>query len=457
MKRSSSTRLRLEPRPPILISSSARDSVVLVVTSRLRSQLLGRPQHRLHDVLVAGAAAQVAGQRPPHVFLGRVRVAVEQGLGGQHHARRAEPALEPVLLPETLLERVQLARRGQALHGGDLAAVDLHREHRAGLDRPAVDEHRAGTAVGRVAAPVRAGQPDAAADQVGEQQPRLDLRHLLLAVDRDPDPADGKLIHCLVAEVVVDRCHGQAALSAVASVPPRMRLTKTRTRWRLYSAVPRWSVLGRATAAARSAASAMPAAVSGFPVSAAAASAAPIVDPPTPVSAMPARITVSPDVSMATAVPPVAKSPPRRSSLRYPPDLTPFAAGTTASTAISSCSSAFSKGPVTKPASGMARLPFGPCAITAAPSASITEAQSPCGSAWHSDPTSVPRFRTSGSATSGAAAAIVGCVPLSRSECSRSAWRQSAPMCRLPSGSARWYASPGTLLMSTSISGEAKR
>jgi hypothetical protein len=57
-------------------------------------------------------------------------------------------------------------------------------------------------------------------------------------------------------------------------------------------------------------------AVSGFPVSAAAASVAPMVDPPTPVSAMPARMTVSPYVSMATAVPTVAKSPTRRSSLR---------------------------------------------------------------------------------------------------------------------------------------------
>src|ERR1700733_16229864 len=104
MKRSSSTRLRLEPRPPILISSSALDSAVVVTTLSLRPELLGRPEHGFDDVLVAGAAAQVAGQRPPHVFLRRARGAVEQGLGGQHHARRAEPALQPVLLPEPLLQ-----------------------------------------------------------------------------------------------------------------------------------------------------------------------------------------------------------------------------------------------------------------------------------------------------------------------------------------------------------------
>jgi hypothetical protein len=38
-------------------------------------------------------------------------------------------------------------------------------------------------------------------------------------------------------------------------------------------------------------------------------------DGPTPVSAIPARVTVSPEVSRATATPTVAKSPTRRSSL----------------------------------------------------------------------------------------------------------------------------------------------
>ena len=52
------------------------------------------------------------------------------------------------------------------------------------------------------------------------------------------------------------------------------------------------------------------------PTMAAAASVAPMVDPPTPVSAMPALVTFAPMVSIATATPTVAKSPTRRSSLR---------------------------------------------------------------------------------------------------------------------------------------------
>src|ERR1700761_6952638 len=318
MKRSSSTRLRLEPRPPILTSSRARDSVVLVVTSGLLAlELRGRPEHRLHDVLVAGAAAQVARYRPPHVFLGGIGVAVEQVLGRHHHPRRAEPALQAVLLPETLLDRVQLAGRGQALHGGDVTAVDLDRQHRAGLDRPAVDQHRAGTAVGRVTAAVGAGQPGAPADQVGQQQPGLDLGRLLGAVEPEPDLLQRDDLD--VVGVVEHHRHRQAALSvarAAVVVPPRRRVTKTRTRRRLYSAVPRWSVRGWAAAAASSAASAMLSALSGAPVSAAAAASAPMVDPPTPVSAIPARTTSAPDVSMDTATPTVAKSPTRRSSFR---------------------------------------------------------------------------------------------------------------------------------------------
>ncbi len=178
--------------------------------------------------------------------------------------------------------------------------------------------------------------------------------------------------------------------------------------------------------------------VSGVPTSALAASAALIVDPPTPVSAMPALVTEPPAISSETATPTVAKSPTRRSSFRYPPARMPCAGGITASTTISSRSSTFSNGPVTKAAIGMERRPRGPCATTEPPSASTTDAQSPCGSAWQSDPTSVPRLRTIGSAISGAAAAMVGWVARSSSERSRSTCRHSAPIRSVPSASAWW-------------------
>src|SRR5260370_1135402 len=56
---------------------------------------------------------------------------------------------------------MQLAGGGQALDGADLAPVDLHGQHGAGLHCPPVDEHRARAAVGRGAAHVRARDPEA--------------------------------------------------------------------------------------------------------------------------------------------------------------------------------------------------------------------------------------------------------------------------------------------------------
>src|SRR5437588_211059 len=68
----------------------------------------GRVEHRLDDVVVAGAAAQVALEPVANLFLGWVRV-LGQEAGGRHdHAWRAVAALEAVVVPECLLERVQL-------------------------------------------------------------------------------------------------------------------------------------------------------------------------------------------------------------------------------------------------------------------------------------------------------------------------------------------------------------
>src|SRR5664279_4361073 len=103
MKRLSSTRLRLAPSPPILISSSAcvmSSAPVPWSAAGLSPELLGSPQHRFHDVLVARASAEVARQGPAHLVLGRVRVLLEQCSGCEHHAGGAETALQPVFLLE---------------------------------------------------------------------------------------------------------------------------------------------------------------------------------------------------------------------------------------------------------------------------------------------------------------------------------------------------------------------
>src|SRR4051794_14259132 len=111
MRSSFSTRLDASRRGP------------LVARSRRRLCLPGGPADGVDDVLVPGAAADVAGDRPADLLLARVSVLLEQRLRDQHHPRRAEAALEPVLLLEPLLDRVQSVRAGEPLDRRQLAPV----------------------------------------------------------------------------------------------------------------------------------------------------------------------------------------------------------------------------------------------------------------------------------------------------------------------------------------------
>src|SRR3990172_2445167 len=61
------------------------------------------------DLLVAGAAAEVALQAVPDLLVAWVRMPLEDLQRGQHHPRRAEAALQPMLLPEALLDGVELS------------------------------------------------------------------------------------------------------------------------------------------------------------------------------------------------------------------------------------------------------------------------------------------------------------------------------------------------------------
>src|SRR5919197_2057209 len=131
----------------------------------------------LDDVLVAGAAADVALEPAPDLGLGQpVAVRADELGAGHDHPRRAEAALECVALPEGLLERMELAALRETLDRRDLAAVSLDREHGARLHRAPVEVDRAGAAERRVAADLRPGQPEVVAEEVDEHSPGLDLR-----------------------------------------------------------------------------------------------------------------------------------------------------------------------------------------------------------------------------------------------------------------------------------------
>src|SRR5262245_13080508 len=117
-------------------------------------ELLGCRLHGLDDVLVPGAAAQVARDPVADLLLARVGVLLQQPVGARDHPWRAVAALQAVLLVECLLQRVQHAALLEAFDRQHVGAVALHCQHRARLDRHAVDVNRAGAAVRGLAADV---------------------------------------------------------------------------------------------------------------------------------------------------------------------------------------------------------------------------------------------------------------------------------------------------------------
>src|SRR6185295_15707213 len=73
--------------------------------------------------------------------------------------------------------------RREALDGLDRGTVGLHREQEARPDRRAVEADRVGAANTVLAADVGAGEPERVAQEVGEQEARLDLLAVHPAVD----------------------------------------------------------------------------------------------------------------------------------------------------------------------------------------------------------------------------------------------------------------------------------
>src|SRR5690606_28806312 len=105
----------------------------------------------------------------------------------QNHARRAVAALQAVLLPERLLQSMESVAPGQPLDRGDLGALGLHRKQRAGLHTATVEQHCAASALARIAADLRARQAHRVAQEVDQQDTRLDLARDGAAVDGNAD------------------------------------------------------------------------------------------------------------------------------------------------------------------------------------------------------------------------------------------------------------------------------
>ena len=182
---------RISLTPMVLkpsLRSSAKNSLTCSIVSPLRPisarAYPRRRKDRVDDRLVAGAAADVAGDRLDNVGAVRVGIAVEQRLGGDDHARRAEAALRREPLRERCLQRMHRTVPGDAFKRYDVPAFDALGGHETGERQLAVDGHGAGAAGALLAADLRRQEAEFVPQEVGEDGSGFDELGLLRAVDR---------------------------------------------------------------------------------------------------------------------------------------------------------------------------------------------------------------------------------------------------------------------------------
>ena len=107
----------------------------------------GGQANRGEDLLVAGAAAEVAGERLADLVVARVRRSREEVGGGDDESGGAEAALDRSRFDEGRLDGVEPGAVGEPLDRRHLVTVGLRREDEAGADEGAVEQHRARAAL----------------------------------------------------------------------------------------------------------------------------------------------------------------------------------------------------------------------------------------------------------------------------------------------------------------------
>ena len=93
---------------------------------------LGRVPNGLHDFDVAGASAEIAGNRLLDLEFGRVWVLIQKSLPSQNHPRRTKAALDGSVFNKGLLKGMKLSISAETLDGQDFFPPERHRESETG-------------------------------------------------------------------------------------------------------------------------------------------------------------------------------------------------------------------------------------------------------------------------------------------------------------------------------------
>ena len=127
--------------------------------------------NRVHQGLIAGAAAQVAGLVEPitHFLAGGAGILLQQNLGADDEARRAEAALGAAVSHPGHLQGMHVADGAHALNGGDFRVVPhLAHFHDAGTGHLTVQNDVAGAAMALTAADFAAGEQQMLTQNLGQ-------------------------------------------------------------------------------------------------------------------------------------------------------------------------------------------------------------------------------------------------------------------------------------------------
>jgi ribulose-5-phosphate 4-epimerase/fuculose-1-phosphate aldolase len=142
---------------------------------------------RVHDRLITGTAAVIAGNMFADHGAARHRSAHQEFMRADQHARGAITALQRVAARKRDLQIRDCAGIREALDGFNLSAVALHRKEKTGAHGFAVEPHRTCAANAVFAADMRAGKREIVAQEINERLSRLDARGNGFAVNAHAD------------------------------------------------------------------------------------------------------------------------------------------------------------------------------------------------------------------------------------------------------------------------------
>src|SRR2546425_7031910 len=110
------------------------------------------------DLDVAGAAAEVAGERLFDLVAGRPGVGGEQGFGSKQKRGRAVAALRGPQVGERLLQRMELPALRHRFDGAHGMAGACQAQHQARQHRHSIEQHGARAALTQLTAVLRSGE-----------------------------------------------------------------------------------------------------------------------------------------------------------------------------------------------------------------------------------------------------------------------------------------------------------